>query len=181
MENPESLRLLREYWYLPGVIVRQDYPALPDSEKEDLEAIGLYGLLRAARTWARSGGAGFVTYAGICIRRKIQNALKVEGRRWRRETGGMIPVSLEEPTTENGATWENVVPDQSADTEGEVLLRDLWQRIHALPERERTAVYLYYCEGETYREVGAAVGLNHGMAYKVVTKALQTIRRQFEG
>lgn len=52
----------------------------------------------------------------------------------------------------------------------------LWDRVRALPERQRTAVALHYVLDLPHREVGLAMGTTSAASRRLVSDALRTLR-----
>lgn len=102
-----------------------------------MEAIGLQGMLKAARSWRPDGGMSFTSFAITCIQRTMQNERTYEERRRKRETNGTMPLYLSEPVTQSGASIEDFLSDARADTEGAVIgkealslrFRRVWNRV----------------------------------------------------
>jgi len=53
---------------------------------------------------------------------------------------------------------------------------DLWQAIHALPDRWREAILCRYVEGMPFADVGQVLGVSEDGAKKVVRRALTALR-----
>ncbi len=92
------------------------------------------------------------------------DALKLETRRLRREKAA---AELEETMTETPeAQWEDVAP---------------WldEALAALSTKERNAILLRFFEQQSWKEVGATLGLNENAARVRVARALEKLRSWF--
>lgn len=82
---------------------------------------------------------------------------------------------------DGGATLQNLLPSEEPSPEIEALRRArrelLAAEIERLPQRERLVMALYYKEGLTFREVGAAMdGISESRAYQLHQQAVKRIR-----
>jgi RNA polymerase sigma factor (sigma-70 family) len=188
MDTPETLRRVRDYWHLCRITAKKQYPYLPDSELDDLEAVGLVGLLRAARSWRPGGGASFQTFAITAIQRVMRNQRTNDTRRWRRETGGGTLVSLDMPVTESGATLEAFLVDPAPGVEEQYIEEQETARRRArilagvkeLPRRQRQAIELHYIGGKSPRETAEAMQVSDGATRTTLSRAVSNLRRVFQ-
>ena len=72
-EDEATEFLLQKYGYLVKREVRTVY--LIGAETEDLAQEGMIGLFKAIRDYSPDKAASFSTFASVCIRRQIQNAI----------------------------------------------------------------------------------------------------------
>jgi len=100
-------------------------------------------------------------------------------------------VSLETATESHGGrarhhgaqdlVLRETLPDPAHGPEQEVLDRErrihLTRAIAALPQRERTVIFLYYFEYLTLRQIGAAIGLSEAAVSTINSQALVRLRQ----
>ncbi|KWW97906.1 sigma-70 family RNA polymerase sigma factor [Carbonactinospora thermoautotrophica] len=55
---------------------------------------------------------------------------------------------------------------------------DLWQRVRALPERQRIALALRYGADLTHRDIAAALGCSEAMSRRLVSDGLAALRTE---
>ncbi len=58
---------------------------------------------------------------------------------------------------------------------------EVWQAVKSLPERSRTAVYLYYFENMPVSEVAAALGISEGAVQMRLTRARRQLEDKLKG
>ena len=87
-EDEATEFLLQKYGYLVKREVRTVY--LIGAETEDLAQEGMIGLFKAIRDYSPDKAASFSTFASVCIRRQIQNAITNSNRKPGRRPGEAI-------------------------------------------------------------------------------------------
>lgn len=138
------------------------------ADVDDLVSEGLVGFLSAVHSF-KSGEASFSTYAGVCIRNKIANA--VRGSR----AGKKIPGELVSPINES-----RNVADTSMTPEESLVSKEEAAKISKaistnLTERERL-VFRRYLSGNTYNEIADALQISP----KAVEGALSRARKKLK-
>ncbi len=97
-----------------------------------------------------------------CVRRMAANVRRAEDRRQRREQEAMTMSELLGQDTAD-PLWQQVRP----------VLDDV---MHELNDADRTAVVLRFFEGQSLKQVGAALGLNENAARMRVERSLEKLR-----
>lgn len=172
---------------------------------EDLINEGNLGLMRAAARFDDERGVRLVSYAAWWIRQAILAALAKSGAagrsppsRPRRGNGtaaraarsrrrGPAPVSLQEPAggTDGGTALVERVADPGADSpdaplQRAALRRSLQAGLTFLPEREATALRLYYgLDGRgarTLRRIGEEMGVSRERVRQIKARGLSRLR-----
>lgn len=166
-------------WY----VVNRIRTRLPVSVSEDeLFSAGLYGLMKACRSYDPSRGAEFKTYAYHRIRgaigdelrrldflpRSLRDHLRAEGRD--------APSLLAIPTDEDGHEALAAPAPESA-VENRDLLEALQREIERLPEKMRLVMHLYYREQRTMREIGELLRLTESRVSQIHANAKARLRR----
>ena len=166
-------------WY----VVNRIKARLPVSVSEDeLFAAGMYGLMRAARSYDPTRGAGFKTYAYHRIRGSILDDLRRldflprSMRDRARKNGEEAPSVIGIPTDEDGheslAAHQAEVESESSD------MRDLLHReIDALPDKMRIVMSMYYREEMKMREIGEKLHLTESRVSQIHSNAVSRLRR----
>jgi RNA polymerase sigma factor for flagellar operon FliA len=173
-----------EQWrHLVWYVVNRIKPRLPVSVSEDeLFAAGMYGLMRAARSYDASRGAGFKTYAYHRIRGSILDDLRrldylPRSMRDKAKANGVDPPSmLSIPTDEDGheSLAARPVAQQAEADDMHVILHEA---IDNLPEKMRIVMSLYYREGVKMREIGERLLLTESRVSQIHSNAVSRLRR----
>lgn len=173
-----------EQWrHLVWYVVNRIKPRLPVSVSEDeLFAAGMYGLMRAARSYDASRGAAFKTYAYHRIRGSILDDLRrldflPRSMRDKARANGTEPPSLVGiPTDEDG--HESLAANAiSQKAEAEDIHQLLHKAIDELPDKMRTVMSLYYREGIKMRDIGDQLHLTESRVSQIHANAVTRLRR----
>lgn len=162
--------LVRRYTRLVHSVSRPFY--LAGAEREDLIQEGLIGLLRAIRNYRPQVRASFQSYAAVCIRNTILNAI--------RDSAGKRNVSLDDCLSlESSLSTDFPVSSAATDSpEDSVIGREekelLHRRVVQILTPLEQQVLREYLRGLGYREIAA----NLGKTEKSVDNAIQRIRRK---
>ncbi len=152
------------YGNLVRSIARSKTLVSADTDYDDLNQIGCFGLLRAIDTFNADGGASFKTYAATCI----ENAILDELRKKRLAT---------EPIDEN-PTVGALSP--ASDPEESVINVETATKLYAAIRAELNdvefAVLNLYIEGLTYQEISARLDLQK----KKVDNTIYSIKKKIK-
>ncbi|MCH2100531.1 MAG: sigma-70 family RNA polymerase sigma factor [Planctomycetes bacterium] len=186
--TPNQYELEIDQWEsLVWYVVNRLKPRLPNSvSEEELHAAGMVGLLKAARSYDPSRGAGFKTYAYHRIRGAMLDELRSLDflprslREKAREKGEQAPAVIGLPTNEDGSdNLEGVEGDGmiSGAIENQELAEALQEAIRALPEKMRVVMHLYYNEGRRMHEIGEQLSLTESRVSQIHSAAVARLRR----
>jgi RNA polymerase sigma factor FliA len=172
-----------QWQHLVWYVVNRIKPRLPASVAEDdLFAAGMFGLMRAARSYDPSRGAGFKTYAYHRIRGAILDDLRrsdflPRSMRDKARAEGVEPPSLLGiPTDEDG--HENLAAHPVGESAANEDMHDLLQEaIDNLPEKMRIVMSLYYREEVKMREIGERLKLTESRVSQIHSNAVTRLRR----
>lgn len=138
-------------------------------EAEDLLQEGFLGLFTAAMTYKDSGGAGFATYAGVCVYNSICSAMRRYGNAGNRSLNESVPLE----DLEERSRREISLEDEYELREG---FREIWRKMWAdLTPLERQAMQLYMsgCRREDIEQ-------RFGMPLKTFDNALHRARMKLK-
>lgn len=166
-------------WY----VVNRIKARLPVSvSEEELFAAGMYGLMRAARSYDSTKGASFKTYAYHRIRGSILDDLRRMDflprsmRDRARKNGEEAPSVVGIPTDEDG--HESLAASQvSTESEGSDMHHVLHREIDALPDKMRIVMSMYYREEMKMREIGEKLNLTESRVSQIHSNAVSRLRR----
>lgn len=169
-------------WY----VVNRIRPRLPVSvSEEELFSAGLYGLMKACRSYDPARGAVFKTYAYHRIRGAILDELRRLDflprslRDRAKEVGEDPPSILAIPTDEDGN--ESLPARQREEgAERTDLHAALLREIGGLPEKMQLVMTLYYQKGLRMREIGQQMSLTESRVSQIHSNAILRLRRIFE-
>lgn len=170
--NPRAEEeLVRRYGRLVRMCARPLFLAGGDSE--DLIQEGMLGLLAAIRSYDPGKEASFRTYAEICIRSKLVNAIQAAQRDKHLPLNHSI--SFETPLFEG--TSEFLFSSEESPEDVVIGREELQERIDALKGQLsgfEAEILSYYLGGLICAEIAERVG----RSYKSVDNAIQRIRRK---
>ncbi|MHC4380804.1 MAG: sigma-70 family RNA polymerase sigma factor, partial [Planctomycetota bacterium] len=156
-------------WY----VVNRIKARLPVSVSEDeLFSAGMYGLMRAARSYDPTRGAGFKTYAYHRIRGSILDDLRRLDflprslRDRARKNGEEAPAVVGIPTDEDGQESLSARPVEEK-SEQDDLKEALHREIDSLPDKMRIVMALYYRDELKMREIGEKLGLTESRVSQI--------------
>ncbi len=146
---------------------------LTGGDTDDLIQEGMIGLFKAVRDYRSAKGASFLTFANLCIDRQMFHAIDHSQRQKNLPLNCYVPLRGED-TPMVGAdpslrevNPESIVLSQEADS----FLREYLRQNLSRMENE---VLERYLQGESYREIGLALGKEP----KAIDNAIQRIRRK---
>ena len=164
VKNKEMVRLEARNLYLAW------------GEWDDLLQEGMIGLLQAIRGYSADNGASFATFAALCVRGKMLNAVTASNRRKHGAMEDYVPLDSPAFQSEDGTGLYGV--GRYDNPESQVISREdagtLRKRILDSLSKGENAVFTEYLQGLDYREIAAKLGKSP----KSVDNTLQRIRRK---
>ena len=164
VKNKEMVRLEARNLYLAW------------GEWDDLLQEGMIGLLQAIRGYSADNGASFATFAALCVRGKMLNAVTASNRRKHGAMEDYVPLDSPAFQSEDGTGLYGV--GRYDNPESQVISREdagtLRKRILDSLSTGENAVFTEYLQGLDYREIAAKLGKSP----KSVDNTLQRIRRK---
>ena len=126
---------------------------------EDAKQEAAVGLIDAARKFSPERGVEFKTFAAVCIRNQLRDAV---------HDYGPLPIPQELAPAN----------DEHCDEEECRLLRAALDKL--MPDVKK-ALEMRFGEDATFEEIGAALDCSHTNARAVVAAGLATLKRMMEG
>ena len=164
VKNKEMVRLEARNLYLSW------------GEWDDLLQEGMIGLLQAIRGYSADNGASFATFAALCVRGKMLNAVTAANRRKHGAMEDYVPLDSPAFQSEDGTGLYGV--GRYDNPENQVISREdagtLRKRILDSLSKGENAVFTEYLQGLDYREIAAKLGKSP----KSIDNTLQRIRRK---
>ena len=148
---------------------------LNGGDSEDLIQEGMLGLLSAIREFDAAKGASFKTYAEICVRNRIQSAIRSAARKKHAPLNDGLPLDDEILSDESHspcARYYQRSPEEQVlarETEKE-FISTYSQRLSKLEQQ----VLRLYLDGLSYQEMAVQLGRDT----KAVDNAVQRIRKK---
>ena len=161
-------------------IVRKYYPAAPNSE--DLNSIGIIGLVKAIDSFKPEKGARFATYGAKCI----QNEILMHFRHTNKDS---LIVSINETidTDKDGnpLTYSDILGTDERldeDVDKEIMCEKLREAIeYSLSERERSVIIKRYglsdSKPRSQKEVAEALGISRSYISRIEKTAIEKLRK----
>jgi len=173
-ENRNMLRSMANIYFMVG------------ADRDDVIQEGMIGLLSAIRTFDPGAGASFKTFAELCVKRHIFNAVKMAGRQKHRLLNEYVSIDAaigEEDGADAGAKTsleDTLKAPQTTDPEQVVLLADLLAYVENNSKElfsgmERT-VWHAYSHGASASQIAEKLGKDP----KVIGNALTRIKGKIE-
>jgi RNA polymerase sporulation-specific sigma factor len=149
------------------------------ADRDDVIQEGMIGLFFAIRNYDTAAGASFRTFAELCIKRQIINAVKMAGRKKHTPLNESVPIDAGEKG-EGGAIEETLSAAGFANPEEIVLLADLLDYIGSnapkLFSGMELLVWKSFVDGKGAAEIAGAFGKSP----KSIDNALQRIKKKVE-
>lgn len=144
------------------------------AETEDLAQEGMIGLIKAIRSYEGDKGAGFSTFATLCIRRQMQTAVNTSNRKKHSPLNNYI--SFYAPKSEDGTQVGDDIEAQVSNPEDLMLAQEqqavFQERIETRLSKLEKKVLVLYLDGYSYQGIAEELGKKE----KSVDNALQRIR-----
>lgn len=166
-------------WY----IVNKIKGRLPFSvSEEELYAAGMFGLMRAARSYDETQGAQFKTYAYHRVRGAILDDLRRMDflprsiRDKAKATGEDAPAIVALPTDEDGHV--GIGASEATDTvEHNEMLETMHAAIDTLPEKMKFVMSMYYRDNMKMCEIGVRLKITESRVSQIHANAVLRLRR----
>lgn len=166
--------MLQKYGYLVKREVRTVY--LIGAETEDLTQEGMIGLFKAIRDYRPEKAARFATFATLCIRRQIQNAITNSNRKKHVPLNTYVSLYMNVEDSDSFMLGERLESARQEDPEKLLLAKEQQknrkERIRKELSKLEQQVLMLYLQGLSYDAIAEQLGKTE----KSVDNALQRIR-----
>lgn len=169
--EPQAFELLLERYRSTVVSMARSFAGNP-ADAEDYAQEGMLGLLAAVTSFQQGKGAGFRTYAVICIRNRMRNVSRMEQTASR--SAGTQDVSLDDP--ENSI--QELLADD-ADTPEQAFFEkervsELYAKLADVLSKQEREIFWLSVSGLSYDEIAERLRIPS----KSVDNAIQRARRK---
>lgn len=174
-ENAENYLLTR---HKSTVISRARTFYLVGGDRDDLIQEGMIALYKAIRSYTPDKNTSFLTFASVCIDKKLASAVEKDQRLKNKPLNESVsifaPVSSD---AENSPNISDVLASNGDDNpENIVLGAERMKMIFAELSSFETEVLTYYVNGLSYEEIGQQLGKSS----KSIDNAIQRIRAKIK-
>ena len=166
-QDEKAWRILFERYLHLTTAIAAGFPS-DELETEDLVSEGLFGFLSAVKTFQQDADAGFRTYAAVCIKNRMRNALKAAQAKRVVPSRQCVPLEGQEFPDENGDPARAAIAKEES-TQLMQLIRDV------LSPQERT-VFFMRLGGSSYQQIAERTALS----VKAVDGTLQRARKKLQ-
>ena len=158
------------------------------ADRDDVIQEGMIGLFYAIRTFEPEAGASFKTFAELCVKRRIINAVKMSGRKKHMPLNESVSIdaAIEEqnedvPPGDAVKLEETLRAPETMDPEEIVLLADLLAFVESnalalFSDMERT-VWEAYSRGNSAARIADMIGKSHKSVENTLTRIKGKIER----
>ena len=176
--------LVERYLGLARLAARAMAKRIPNTAAEELLGAAAEGLMRAIERFDRGRGVPLKTFAYRRIRGAIADWCRGQdhlNRLERAKNGRPISSSAKLQQFSQLSEGSNFnVP--AAISTGGIEAADLVRRVfRSVAGREQVILWRYFAEGQTLRQIGAALGLSEAWASLALRAALARVRRDLGG
>ena len=150
---------------------------LVGGDTEDLIQEGMIGLYKAIKYYSNDKNASFSTFASLCIKRQIQNAIKHAGSKKNMTLSSALPLAEVLNIDEDGDTGIGLVlPSRELTPDAEMISQENMKEIKKQIQKNLSALELkilsQYLAGKNYSEIAEKLEINK----KSVDNALSRIK-----
>ena len=158
---------------------------LTNGDDEDLVQEGMIGLYKAIQTFSLSSEAKFQTFAYLCIKRQVLQAVRSSLSSKNAPLNNYLSIDLHGAISFVSADDEDeetefYIPSEEPSPEDNVIkketLSELDKKIRSALSKYEYAVLVYYLKGFSYKQIGIMLDKNA----KSVDNAIERIRSKLE-
>lgn len=149
---------------------------LVGGDTEDLIQEGMIGLYKAIKYYSTDKNASFSTFASLCIKRQIQNAIKHAGSKKNMLLSGALPLAEVINLDEDSDGIGLILPSKEPTPDAEMISKENMKEIKNQIERNLSSLELKilneYLAGKNYTDIATKLAINK----KSVDNALSRIK-----
>lgn len=170
-ENPQT-RLVTDNIKLAYHVAWQFYKA-GGVDPDELKAISLLGLVKAANSFDESKGYAFSSYATMCC----QNEIKYYLRSWINQTGKNVSMATPLKDSPDEITLQETIEDETDIEESVTTSVAVSQALLALTDEERKVIELRYLGQEhNQQDIAAILHVSQPQVSRIEKRALNKMR-----
>ena len=148
-------------------------------DSDDLMQEGMIGLYKAIKSYSKDKNVSFAAYAGLCVKRQIQTAIKKANSQKNLILSTAIPLTTQDKfDDEEDGSPEIIIPspEQAADDKMiyEETMRETTELIKQRLSKMELQVLVEYLNGFSYKEISTQTGLTE----KSIDNALSRIKKK---
>ena len=153
------------------------------ADRDDVIQEAMIGLYKAIRSYRRDGGAGFDTYANLCMKRQLLDAIKSANREKHEPLNSSVSIN-KTVAAGNGADYdettleETIEGNAAADVDVMKILNESFDYMNSGPQalsRIEADVWKEYTEGKSYEEIAESLGKNIKSVYNAMGRVKKKI------
>lgn len=163
--------------------------SIAGAEAEDAVQEAMIGLFKAVRSYEKSGGASFRTYARVCMSRQLVSAVKAARRKKHAPLNDSL--SFENVVAHRGGDGGEMrlldIIEEKAVTDAYTMtvIDDIFEYINANDKNTfsklETQVWNGFVNGKSYEEIAAELGKNSKAIYNAMERAKKKILKYLNG
>lgn len=160
-----------------GNIVRRETRTvfMLGAENDDLVQEGMIGLFKAIKTYENDKGAGFTTFATLCVRNQIKTAISASNRKKHNPLNDYLSIYAE--SDDSGSILDEIVSRDVMSNPEKVVIakeekKDMDNKVDSKLSKLEKNILTLYLDGLSYIEIADITGKSP----KAVDNALQRVR-----
>jgi RNA polymerase sporulation-specific sigma factor len=145
------------------------------ADKEDVVQEGMIGIFKAIRDYNENAGTSFSTFAELCIRRQIINAIKSADRNRNKVLNESV--SIDSDSNNKSRDYDNIPLTNDLDTESKIVYNEFFEfmnRGNSIFSDFEREVWLEKFAGNSYTEIAKKLEKSP----KTIDNALQRIKKK---
>lgn len=152
---------------------------LVDGDSDDLMQEGMIGLYKAIKSYSTDKNVSFAGYAGLCVKRQIQTAIKKANSQKNLILSTAIPLTTQDKfDDEEEESPEIIIPSSELPADEKMISEENMKEIKELIKQKLSKMELQvlvkYLNGYSYKEISSETGLNE----KSIDNALSRIKKK---
>ena len=178
--------LLEKYKPLVRKIAKTDAFKISGGDHDDILQEGMIGLMKAIKSFDPRKGASFFTFAALCIRGQMINAVEASNRDKNAALNSYVPLYEEgEGETRDGRPLTPIDGLSTRSVEDVVIdidtVRELNRKIHEELSDFEVRVYEMYLSGMNYSEIADILGKDKKSIDNAIQRIKNKVRSMFGG
>ena len=152
---------------------------LVGGDSEDLMQEGMIGLYKAIKSYSKEKNVNFAGYAGLCVKRQIQTAIKKATSQKNLILSTAIPLTTQDKfDDEDDSSPEIIIPSSEPAIDEKMIsqetMMEIKESIKQKLSKMELKVLVKYLNGYSYKEISQETGLNE----KSIDNALSRIKKK---